>query len=122
MSFDLAVMNVPKSITSAEAGDLYAELCEGKVDVLSPSANIDSFYQELISKYPDIDSYSDDEVDNCPWSVELNISDGAVLMCMVWSRVEEVAPFVMNLAAKHNLACFDPQEDKISLPPSLPVN
>ena len=122
MSFDLAVMNVPKSITSAEASVLYAELCEGNVDVLSPSADIDSFYQELISTYPDIDSYSDDDVDDCPWSVELDVSDGAVLMCMVWSRVEEVAPFVMNLAAKHHLACFDPQEDKISLPPSFPVN
>jgi hypothetical protein len=54
MSFELAVMNVQKSITSAEAGELYAELCEGNVDVVASSENIDSFYQELTSKYPDI--------------------------------------------------------------------
>ena len=122
MSFDLAVMNLRGPVTSAEAGELYAELCEGNVDVVASSENIDLFYQELTSKYPDIDSYSDDEVDNCPWSVELDISDGAVVMCMVWSRVEEVAPFVMQLAAKHNLACYDPQEEKIWLPPSLHAN
>lgn len=122
MSFDLAVMNLQEPITSAEAGDLYAELCEGNIDVVAPSENIDLFYQELTSKYPDIDSYSDDEVDSCPWSVELDVSDGAGVMCMVWSRVEEVAPFVMQLANKHRLACYDPQEEKIWLPPSLPAD
>lgn len=122
MSFDLAVMHVPASTTTGEADALYIELCEGNIDVVEPSENIDGFYRELVNKYPDIDSYSDDQVDTCPWSVELDISDGAVVICIVWSRVEEVAPFVMNLAAKYDLACYDPQESKLWLPPSLPVN
>lgn len=119
MSFDLAVINVESRISPEAAAEIYAELCDGNYDVLQPSAKIDAFYQELIGKYPDIDSYSDDDVDDCPWSVEIDVSDGAVMMCMVWSRVEEVAPFVMSLAEKHGLACYDPQDDKLHLPPSL---
>ena len=119
MSFDLAVMNIEQHISSEEAAKIYGELCEGNYDVLTPSEKIDAFYQELIGQYPDIDSYSDDEVDDYPWSVEIDISDGAVVLSMVWSRVEEVAPFVMHLAEKHGLACYDPQDDKVQLPPSL---
>ncbi len=119
MSFDLAVMNVETPISSGQAAKIYDELCEGNYDILKPSEQIDAFYRELIEKYPDIDSYSDDEVDDCPWSVNIDVSDGAVLMCVVWSRAEEVAPFVMRLAEKHGLACYDPQDDKLHLPPSL---
>jgi hypothetical protein len=118
MSFDLAVMNIETPVSSEEAAEIYGELCEGNYDALQPSEKIDAFYHELIDKYPDIDSYPDETVDDCPWSVELDISDGAVVMCMVWSRVEEVAPFVRGLAEKHGLACYDPQADKLYLPGS----
>jgi hypothetical protein len=119
MSFDLAVMNIETPISSEEAAEIYGELCEGNYDILRPSEKIATFYKELIDKYPDIDSYSDNEVDDCPWSVEIDVSDGAVVMCIVWSRVEEVAPFAMRLAEKHGLACYDPQDDKLHLPHSL---
>ncbi|HEY3580705.1 MAG TPA: hypothetical protein VGK82_09180 [Pyrinomonadaceae bacterium] len=119
MSFDLAVMNLETPVSSEAAAEIYGELCEGNYDVLGPSEKIDAFYRELVEKYPDINSYSDDTVDNCPWSVEIDVSDGAVLMCLVWSRVEEVAPFVMGLAERHQLACYDPQDDKLYLPRSV---
>ena len=118
MSFDLAVMSLAKSIALDEAASIYAELCDGNYEILGPSEKIDAFYSELISRYPDIDSYSDDEVDECPWSVEIDVSDGAVLVCMVWSRVEEVAPHVIKLAAKHDLSCYDPQNEKLYPSPS----
>ena len=119
MSFDLAVMNVHASISLGEAAEIYGELCEGNYGVLQPSERIDTFYRELVERYPDIDSYSDDEVDNCPWSVEIDVSDGAVVMCIVWSRAEELAPVVMKLAEKHGLACYDPQDDRLYLARSL---
>ena len=119
MSFDLAVLNLERPLSSEEATSIYGELCDGNYEVLQPSEKIDAFYQELTEKYPDIDSYSDDEVDDCPWSVDIDVSDGAVVMCVVWSRVEEIAPYVMGLAKRHELACFDPQEEQLYLPPSL---
>jgi hypothetical protein len=119
MSFDLAVLNIEHPISSEEAAEIYGELCNGNYESLRPSEKIDAFYQALIEKYPDIDSYSGDEVDECSWSVEIDVSDGAVVMCMVWSRVEEVAIYVMRLAEKHDLACFNPQDDTLYLPPSF---
>lgn len=119
MSFDLAVMSLEQAIAVDEAENIYGELCDGNHEILGPSAKIDAFYTELTAKYPDIDSYSDDDVDECPWSVEIAVSDGAVVMSMVWSRVEEVAPYVLELAAKHDLSCYDPQADQLYLSPSL---
>jgi hypothetical protein len=119
MSFDLAVMYLEKPIRLKEGAEIYAELCDGNNDVLRHSSRIDSFYRDLIYKYPEIDSYSDDEVDDCPWSVSLDIYGGAVLMSIVWSRVEEVQSFIRELAAKHDLVCFDPQNDELYLPPAL---
>ena len=117
MSFDLAVINLPQATDLAEVANIYAELCDGNYEILSPSAKIDAFYAELKSKYPDIDDYSDDEVDKCPWSVAIDVSDGAVVMSLVWSRVEEVTPYVINLAARHDLSCYDPQNEKLYLSP-----
>lgn len=119
MSFDLAVLNIEKPIGPEVAAEIYGELCDGNYEVLQPSKKIDAFYRELVGKYPDIDSYSDDEVDECPWSVEIDVSDGAVIMCVVWSRAGEVASFVMRLAEKHDLACYDPQDGRLYLPPFL---
>lgn len=119
MSFDLAVMNVEKKISSEEATEIYNKLCDGEYDVLKPSERIDSFYQELVEKYPDVESYSDDDIDDCPWSVELDVSDGAVVMSMVWSAADEIPSFVTNLAEKHGLALYDPQDGSIYLPPTL---
>jgi hypothetical protein len=117
MSFDLAVMNVEEPISSEEADAIYRKLCNGNYEALNASERISSFYQELIKKYPDIDSYSDEEIDECPWSIEINVSDSAVIVNIVWSRVEEVALFVMKLAEKHGLAWYDPQAYEVWLPP-----
>lgn len=121
MSFDLAVMNLEKRISSEEAAEIYDKLCDGEYDILKPSEKIDLFYQELVEKYPDINSYDDDddEIENCPWSVELDVSDGAVVMSMVWSAADEIPSFVISLAEKHGLALYDPQDESIYLPPSL---
>ena len=119
MSFDLAIMNTNAPISSEEASQIYVGLCEGNYDLLPQSDRVQAFYEELIAAYPDIDSCSDDEIDKCPWSAGIDISDGAVVMSMVWSRAEEVASFVMGWAEKHNLACYDPQADKVYLPPTM---
>ena len=119
MSFDLAVMNLEEAIAADEADNIYGELCDGNYEILNPSAKIDAFYKELTGKYPDTDSYPPGESDNCPWNVEISISDGAVLMSSAWSRADEVARYVFELAAKHDLSCYDPQTADLYLSPSL---
>jgi hypothetical protein len=119
MSFDLAVMNIEKPLTSSEATEIYHQLCEGNYDALPPSEKIDAFYQELTQQYPDMESYSDDDIDDCKWSVDLDVSDGAVVMSMVWSASEKMVNFITNLAEKHDLALYDPQDETVYLPASI---
>jgi hypothetical protein len=40
-------------------------------------------------------------------------------MCIAWSRVEEIALYVVELAEKHGLVCYDPQENYVYLPSQL---
>jgi hypothetical protein len=119
MSFDLAVMHVEEPINEERAVKIYHALCEGDYEVLPPGENVERFYQELTAQYPDLDQLSDDEAEDSPWSDSLDVSDGAVVMCIRWSRADDMAAFVKGLAAKHGLACYDPQEDVMHLPPSL---
>ncbi len=117
MPLILVVMNIESPLSLDAAGEIYGELCEGNYEVLKPSEKIDAFYQELIDKYPVIDPYSDREIDDSPRIMVINVSDGAVLMGILWEHTEEVAPFVTGLAEKHGLACYDVQHGKLYLPP-----
>ncbi|HEV8146058.1 MAG TPA: hypothetical protein VGP79_06750 [Bryobacteraceae bacterium] len=118
MSFDLGVWQGDTALSDKEAAKLYVELCEGK-RIPTEHPAVEAFYRELCSIYPEIDTLPADEVDNCPWSIAHDRSGSHVLMCMVWSRAEDVAAVVMDLAVKHGLICFDPQATKVYLPPNL---
>ena len=58
-------------------------------------------------------------MDYCPWSCALNHSGAAVVLDCVWSMADEVEEFAGNLARKHRLVLFNPQEDKAYLPELL---
>lgn len=119
MSFDLAVMHVEEPLDAAQAVKIYRSLCEGESDALRPSERISHFYKELVAHYPPLEELSDEEVDNSPWSVSPDISDGAVVVSIVWSRAADMDVYVKDQAAKHELLCYDPQENTVNLPPSL---
>jgi hypothetical protein len=119
MSFDLAVWASEPRLSAAEAGERYARLCEGDVVGLVPSPAVDAFYRELIAKHPELDDVPEDRLDDhdyCPWSVRMDRSPGHLVLCCVWSRAEYVRQFVGELARKHGLAVFDPQEGTITFP------
>ena len=103
----------------AHAGDSYVKLCEQKWIPVGENAAVDAFYKELTSRYPEIDTVPEEELYNCPWSCAHDRSGLHVLMAMAWSRCAEIAPVVLDLAAKHGLVCYDPQESKVHLPSQL---
>jgi hypothetical protein len=120
MSFDLGVWYPQKRLTNADAGALYVTLCEGSVDRVTPHPTVDAFYSELTGRYPEIDTIPDDRIDDhdyCPWSCALDRSPGHVIMPCVWSQAEHVARVVHELAAKHGLAVYDPQQGAVFYPP-----
>jgi hypothetical protein len=119
MSFDLAVIHIEEPISAEDAGEIYRRLCDGDYEVLRLSESIDRFYQELTSRYPNMEELSDEEIDESPWSVSPDVSDGAVMVSIRWSRADDMSDFIKELSTKHGLACYDPQEDVIHLPTTL---
>ena len=120
MSFDLAVWRGETSVSDKEAADLYLKLCKQEWTPLEWHASIDAFYVELCSRYPEIDTLSDDELDRCPWSCAHDRSGQHIVMCLNYGdQLEEAALFVTRLAARHDLICFDPQGQKVYSPLGL---
>lgn len=119
MSCDFGVWFPSKHLTNEEADELYAQLCEGEIDGITPHSSIDSFYKEITSKHPEIDDIPDDDVDDldlCPWSIAFDRSDGHLLISCVWSKAEYVESLIKELAKKHGLAVYDPQTETIIYP------
>jgi hypothetical protein len=119
MSFDLAVWHTPSHLTDEEARQLHADLGESRIDCVSPHPSIDDFYADLTARYPELDTVSDELIDDsnfCSWSCALERSPGHIRMACVWSQAQAVSQFVWGLAAKHRLALFDPQEGRVHYP------
>lgn len=124
MSFDLGVFFTEKPHSDDDARDRYVACCEE--DDLSPwvvpNPKVAAFLKDLTARYPDIKDMPEQNVDACPWAASLDVSRGHVLMPMVHSWAERMYPFILGLAEKHGLVCFDPQEGMIvAAPPGIHV-
>jgi hypothetical protein len=119
VSFDLGVWFPHRRISAQEAGVLYASLCDGNTSGVQPHPAVEAFYAELTAKHPEIDSIPEDRIDDhdyCPWSCALDKSDAHVIMPCVWSKADHVGQYVHALGAKHGLAVYDPQSERITYP------
>ncbi|NBO19033.1 MAG: hypothetical protein EBV03_07395 [Proteobacteria bacterium] len=124
MSFDLCVFYTVKPHTNAEALKRYIAYCEeGDLKpYIEPSPKISEFVKELTALHPQIDDTPEDGLDECPWSIAFDLSEGHVIMPMVWSKADETQKIIVELAKKHDLVCFDPQNTKIiTAPPGIHV-
>ena len=121
MSFDLAVWSASLDLSHKTALDLYVSLCEGKAEHPIADAGVDEFYRDLTSQHPELDAVPDDEVDSCPWSAGFDRSPGHLIMCMSWSRANDMFHLVRGLAEKHNVSVFDPQQGRLIYPPGTPL-
>ncbi|MGA3295739.1 MAG: hypothetical protein ABSE45_17375 [Candidatus Acidiferrales bacterium] len=118
MSFDLAVWKADDpGLTDSDAGKIFLQLCDGAHEGWPAAPEVEAFYRELTQRYPELDDLPEEEVDNCPWSARLDRSAHHVIMTVVWSRADEIRSVVLDLAGKHSLLLFDPQEGKIIRPP-----
>ena len=120
MSFDLAVWHGETSVSDKEAADLYLKLWEQEWTPTEWYASVEAFYVELCSRYPEIATLPDDELERCPWSCAHDTSGHHVIMYLNYGdQLEEVVRFVTRLAARHDLICYDPQEQRVYSPPGL---
>lgn len=119
MSFDLGIWHSKDRIDAEVAGEIYRGLCERTASPPQAHAAVDAFYRELIAKHPEIDTVPDDRIDDhdyCPWSCEIDHSPGHVIVSCVWSKADYVESLIRELARKHGLAVFDPQQECIHHP------
>ena len=125
MSCDYSVWHTASPLSSAEAGELHVRLCDGDASEVLPHPGIAAFYAELTAQHPEIDDIPPDQVgnpDRCPWSVAFDRSEGHIIMCCVWSKADYVGELVSRLTAKHGLAFYDPQSERVVYPgrPEVP--
>ncbi|MDH5559011.1 MAG: hypothetical protein OEZ03_16815, partial [Alphaproteobacteria bacterium] len=123
MSYDLCVFYTTEPLTDDDAGERYQALAgvDGiLMDEMIPA--VAAFLADLKTRYPDIDDVAEGEVADNPWSGGFDVGQGHVAMTIRPARAPEVAPFVVELATRHGLVCFDPQDGGIvAAPPGIRV-
>jgi hypothetical protein len=116
VSFDLGVWFAEARPSRAAAAETYQRLCAGEPAAVRPGGVVSGFYAALVAEFPEA---ADAGGGSSPWSAGLDVGDGWVVMAMQWGRVAEVAPRVIELAARSGLVCFDPQAGVVHVPPAL---
>jgi hypothetical protein len=119
MSYDLAVWFPKNAISATQALQTYKQLYRGNDNKLDADDRIVLFLQELVLTYPNLDSLPSFELDNSPWDSNISINSKYVILQVKWTRAEEMASFVEQLATKHFLLFFNPQTQKLVLPEHL---
>lgn len=121
MTFDLAVWEGDRPTTDAAASAIYEALMdriETEFDAGVPATvRIQAFVDDLLARWPDIDQ---PDSEDSPWAdspLIANAVGNAIYFAMVWTKADEAAAFVTQVALKHRLVCFDPQSETL-LPPA----
>jgi hypothetical protein len=74
------------------------------------------FIATITEKYPDVVDLPDDQVDDAAWSdgpLANNANGPFFYFGITWSRAEEVAALVADVAGEQGLVCFDPQAGRL---------
>lgn len=119
MSYGLGVWHSAKAISQTEAAELYAKLCEETWVPSGHHIDLYTFYDQLTSRYPEVEAVSDDDLDSCPWACTSERSGAHVILWMRPEKSAEVLPEILRLAENYGLVCFDPQASKLYLPSHL---
>ncbi|WP_026887209.1 hypothetical protein [Clostridium beijerinckii] len=112
MSWDCAVWHCNSVKSKEDAANLYKRLCEGDTSLIGPTQKIQDFYEELTANHPEVDDISEEEIgdlDLCPWSVTFDKSEGHIIMSCVLDKADYVSDLVRELAQKHELSFYEPQ-------------
>lgn len=87
-----------------------------------PMPGMVGFVTDLTDRYPRLESLPDEDRANSPWSGDFDVSDGHVLIAMGGSQCADAVEFILELAEKHDLVCFDPKTRSIlTAPPGIHV-
>lgn len=116
MSFDLYIWREQYPITAEHAAKICQQLADGRDGVVEPDARVLDFRKELADRFPDLEGLSDHELESSPWNMSPDATPSRVVLCMSWSSADEALAFILGLADRHGLICFDPQGGEVDNP------
>ena len=119
MSFDLGVLDFDDKPTSDEVEQRYELLCDGADDGQAPSERIDAMLAECIRRWP---GETDEEFDESPWSswpLENQRTAAGLVVNIRWGAAEEMRSQWQEMAERHGLVLYDPQEGDVVFPSRL---
>jgi hypothetical protein len=107
MSFDLTFWYEDDRSTPEEAFRIYDQLTDGETGVVAASAAIDEFLADVVSVYQDL---TEENMEESPWAAPLYRTPECVIANIAWSRHKEVNDVLIDLANKHGLTTYNPQD------------
>lgn len=110
MSFDLAFWVESPAPSPTEAAATYDQLAEGEDGVIAPDDSVARFLADVVAVYPDL---AEDNMDISPWASPIYSNAECVLVAISWSRSAELAPALRQIASRHGLITYDPQEEQV---------
>ena len=93
------------------------QLAQGQDDAVISHDAVSAFHQDLIARFPRLESLAADEIDDSPWNMSPAATTGRVILTIGLSQVAQVGPTIQELARQHGLVCFDPQSTVVHHPP-----
>ncbi|MCG5216435.1 hypothetical protein [Streptosporangium sp. KLBMP 9127] len=110
MSFDLAFW-YEKEVPDADgAARIYDQFTDGLTGVAEERGEIDRFYQDIVSIFPDI---TEGNMRESPWASPLYRTSECVIAAISWSRRDELVPTLLTLAGRYGLTAYDPQDQTV---------
>jgi hypothetical protein len=113
MSFDLAFWYEKAPSDAERAFQIYDRLTDGESDVVQSSPAIDEFHAEVVSIHQDL---TEENMEASPWTSRLYRTSECVIATIAWSRHQEIAAALLELANKHGLTTYDPQNRNVHHP------
>ena len=94
MEWYCAVWNSDKVNSVMGAQGVYEQLCQGNTSYVSEFIVVEEFFEDIIKNYPYITAHK---------------LEGAVMLSCSFEKAEETNEIIQNLAKKHGLSYFEPE-------------
>ena len=90
--------------------------------VTDPGPHLSPFLTDLTARYPRLESLPEARRPNSPWTGELKACGEQAQIALGGHECANALEFIMELAEKHGLVCFDPNTRSIlAAPPGIHV-
>ncbi|WP_136518139.1 hypothetical protein [Cellulomonas telluris] len=110
MSFELAFWHERPTPSDDAALATYYRLTEEDGDAVRPHVAVSRFLTDLLTAFEDL---TEENADSSPWAGPVCATDGCVMVSISGSRSVEVMPRLQQMASRHGLVTFDPQNSRV---------